>query len=135
MSGFLGEIVAGALPAVQALPGLLAQILGAAQGATGGNLPALLAQLENAGLAEQVRSWTGPGENLPVTHEELAKAFPPEQVEAWAQEAGTTPEALLKVLAQALPHAVDHATPGGEVPHAGTPLPDLRELIDRAFGR
>jgi len=49
MSGFLGDIVAGALPAVQALPGLLAQILGAAQGATGGNLPALLAQLENAG--------------------------------------------------------------------------------------
>ena len=31
-------------------------------------------------------------------------------------QAGTTPEKFCTVLAQALPHAVDHVTPGGQVP-------------------
>ncbi|MBU6498515.1 MAG: DUF937 domain-containing protein [Rhodospirillales bacterium] len=102
MSEFVGQML-----------GQLAQLLGVAQGAAGGGLTTLLAQLENAGLGERVRSWIGHGENLPVTEEELARAFTPEQLQAWAKEAGTTPEALLKVLVEALPRAVDHATPHG----------------------
>ena len=102
--------------AMGVLPGLLTQIVGTAQGVAGGGLPALLAQLENAGLGEHVESWVGHGENLPVEPEHLAKAFPPEQIEAWAKSAGTTPEALLKVLAEALPHAVNQATPEGKLP-------------------
>jgi len=98
------------------LPALLTQIIGAAQGAAGGGLPALLAQLENVGLGDQVRSWIEHGENLPVTPEQLEKVFPREQIEAWAISAGTTPEALLKVLAEALPQAVHHATPEGKLP-------------------
>jgi uncharacterized protein YidB (DUF937 family) len=135
MSEFLGQMLGALGPAVQALPGLLTQLVGSAQGAAGGGLPALLQQLENAGLAKQVRSWIGPDENLPVSAEQLAQAFPREQVEVWARQAGTTPEALLKVLAQALPHAVDHATPQGELPPAGTPPPDFAHVINRLFGR
>ena len=104
MSEFLGQ-------ALGSLPGLLTQIVGAAQGAAGGGLPALLAQLENAGLGEHVESWVGHGENLPVAPEQLQKVFSREQIEGWAKQAGTTPEALLKVLAEALPHAVHSATP------------------------
>ncbi len=100
MSGFLGEIL-----------GPLAQVLGFAQGVAGGGLPMLLAQLENAGLAERVSSWTGHGENLPVTAEELASAFTPEQLNSWATQAGTTPEALLEIMSEQLPKAVDQATP------------------------
>jgi uncharacterized protein YidB (DUF937 family) len=109
MSEFLSQALGG-------LPGLLTQIVGVAQGAAGGGLPAFLAQLENAGLEEHVQSWVGHGENLPVSPEQLEKAFPREQVEAWAHQAGTTPEALLKVLAEALPQAVHHATPEGKLP-------------------
>ncbi len=104
MSEFLGQMM-----------GSLGQILGIAQGAAGGGLPTLLAQLENAGLAEHVRSWIGHGENLPITPDELAKAFAPEQLQSWADQAGTTPEALLKVMAEALPQVVDHATPEGQL--------------------
>jgi len=100
MSEFLGQIL-----------GPLAQALGFAQGVAGGGLPALLAQLENAGLAERVESWTGHGENLPVTPEELASAFTPEQLNSWALQAGTTPEALLQLMSEELPKAVDQATP------------------------
>ena len=109
MSEFLAQ-------AFGAFPGLLTQIVGAAQGAAGGGLPALLAQLENVGLGEQVESWVGHGENLPVAPEQLEKVFPREQLEAWAKSANTTPEALLKVLAEALPHAVHQATPDGRLP-------------------
>lgn len=103
MGEFLGQVL-----------GPLAQILGLAQGAAGGGLPALLAQLENAGLAERVSSWVGHDENLPVTAEELATAFTPEQLNSWAEQAGTTPDALLQTLSEELPKAVDQATPVGE---------------------
>jgi uncharacterized protein YidB (DUF937 family) len=105
MSGFLGEVA-----------GQLTQALGLAQGVAGGGLPALLAQLENAGLVEQVRSWIGHGENKPVTPADLAAAIPPEQLQGWAAQAGTTPDALLTVLAEALPQIVDQATPADRLP-------------------
>ncbi len=105
MGEFLGQIMGG-----------LSQLLGIAQGAAGGSLTTLLAQLENAGLGEHVQSWISPHENLPVTPEQLAGAFTPEQLREWAEQAGTTPDALLKVLAEALPQAVDHATPEGRLP-------------------
>lgn len=105
MSEFLGGMM-----------GNLAQVLGMAQGAAGGALTTIVAQLENAGLAEHVRSWVGHGENLPVTPEALRGAFTPEDLNAWALQAGTTPEALLKVMSEALPHLVDRATPGGKLP-------------------
>ena len=131
MSGFLGSLM-GAAPA---LPGILTQVLGTAQGAAGGGLPALLQQLEAAGLGTQMRSWIGQGENMPVAPEQLANAFSPEQVQSWADQAGTTPEAILKVLSEALPHAVDHATPDGEVPPPNAPPPDFGALIGRLLGR
>ncbi len=105
MSEFLGQIMGG-----------MAQVLGMAQAAGGGWLTGMVTQLETAGLAEKVQSWVGHGENLPVTEAELARAFTPEDLQKWATEAGTTPEALLKVLVEALPKAVDHATPEGRLP-------------------
>ena len=115
----------------QAWP-LLTQIVGAAQGAAGGGLPALLAQMENAGLGAEVQSWVGHGENLPVTPEQLGTVFPREQVEAWAREAGTTPEAVLKLLAEALPELVHHATPEGAVPAEET---RLVQFVHKVLGR
>ena len=105
MGEFLGQMMGG-----------LAQFLGMIEGTIGGGLPTMMAQLENAGLRPHVQSWVGPGENMPVTPEQLAPAFTPAQLQAWADQAGTTPQALLKVLAEALPQAVDHATPNGVLP-------------------
>lgn len=93
----------------------LAQALGFAQGAAGGGLPTLLAQLENAGLSETVLSWVGHGENLPVTEAELEAAFTPEQLNDWAAKAGVSPEELLQTMSRELPGAVDRATPPGRL--------------------
>ncbi len=85
--------------------GPLAWLLGVTQGAAGGGLPALLAQLENPGLAEQVGSWTAQGEQLPATAKELAAVPTPEQLKHLAEQAGATPDVLLERLAQELPQA------------------------------
>jgi uncharacterized protein YidB (DUF937 family) len=136
MSGFLSQIVGGLMGGgggglAQALPGLLTQLVGNAQGAAGGGLPALLAQFENAGLGPQVASWVGPGENLPITAEHILQAIPPETLDSWAAKVGVSHDQLATVLAQVLPHAVDHATPEGAVPPEGTPAPDLAGLLGR----
>jgi len=68
-------------------------------------LPALLAQLENPGLAEQVGSWTAQDEQLPATAKELAAVSTPEQLKHLAERAGTTPDVLLELLARELSQA------------------------------
>ena len=137
MSGFFGQIVGGLMGSgsgiAAALPGMLTQLLGSAQGAAGGGLPGLLAQLENAGLGQQVASWVGTGDNLPIAAEHIIAAIPPEQLDEWAAKVGVSHEQLANVLAQVLPTAIDHATPGGELPAEGAPAPDLSSLIGRFF--
>ena len=94
--------------------GSLPQLLGMAEGGAGGLLPIYLAQFENAGLSERVQSWLGHGENLPVTAEELEAAFTPEQLNSWAEQAGTTPEAVLQAMSEHLPAAVARSAPSRE---------------------
>ncbi len=137
MSEFLSQIVGGLMGntagIAASLPGMLTQLLGTAQGAAGGGLPALLAQFENAGLGQQVSSWVGTGENLPVTPEHIVAAIPPEQLDAWAAKVGISHEQLTTVLAEILPHAIDHATPNGQLPAEGSAAPDLSGLVGRLF--
>jgi uncharacterized protein YidB (DUF937 family) len=132
MSDLIRQALGGLAAGAQNLGPLLTQIVGAAQGAAGGGLPALLAQMENAGLGAEVQSWIGHGENLPVRPEQLAHVFSREQVEAWATEAGTTPDAVLKLLAEALPELVHHATPEGQLPADET---RLSHFVHKLLGR
>lgn len=134
MSGFLGQIVGGLLNSGgtgqgSPIAGILQQVMG---GQGSGGIAGLLQQFESAGLGQQARSWVGTGGNEPVAPEQLAQVFPQEQVSAWAEQAGTTPDALLSVLSQALPHMVDHATPTGTA--EGAEVPDLQALLGRFMG-
>lgn len=134
MSGFFSQIVgglAGSGGIASALPGMLTQLLGNAQGAAGGGLAGLLAQFENAGLGPQVASWVGGGENLPIAAEQILAALPPEQLDQWAAKVGVSHEQLATVLAEVLPHAIDHATPNGELPAQDAPAPDMSGLLGR----
>jgi uncharacterized protein YidB (DUF937 family) len=105
MSEFVGEFL-----------GPLAQLLGIVEGSAGGVWPTLVAQLENAGLGAHVRSWTNESDKLPVTPEQLSDAFTPQQLQALADEAGTTPDLVLRDLADSLPHAVARAAEAGHLP-------------------
>jgi uncharacterized protein YidB (DUF937 family) len=137
MSGLFGQILQGVLGGGQQeqaspISGILQQVLTVTDGNNQG-VAAIISKFEAAGLGQHVQSWVGSGDNLPVSGDQVAQAFDPQQIEDWAKQSGTTPDAMREVLAQALPHMVDHLTPGGEVP-AQTQTPDLSGLIGRLLG-
>jgi len=140
MSGFLGQILGSLMGsgtggeagqgAVQptALAGVLRQVL-----VTNGGVAGLVSQFQAAGLGPHVQSWVGDGANQPISPEQIGQVFSDDQLARWAEQAGTTPDKMRAVLAEALPHAVDHATPEGMVPQSGA-VPDLSGLVGRLFG-
>jgi uncharacterized protein YidB (DUF937 family) len=129
MSGILGQLLGSFLGGQQsqgqtsAVAGVLQQIL--AQGTGGGGLAGLASRFEAAGLGPQIQSWIGSGANQPISSDQLAKVFSRDEIQGWANQAGTTPGSLLNMLTGVLPNAVDHVTPGGQLPTSGTGLASL----------
>jgi len=136
MSGFFGQILQGVLGGGQPgqaspLTAILQQVLAVKDGDKEG-VAAIISKFQGAGLGSQVQSWIGTGSNTPISPDQVASAFSPEQIQGWAQQAGTTPDAIRDVLAQALPNVVDHLTPGGEVPAQTPPqMVDLAGILGR----
>lgn len=105
--------------------GLLDGLLGGAVGAematlangfieSHGGVQGIVAQMEQQGLGNTVRSWVGTGANAPITPEQVHAAFP-DAIAGMAAKFGLTPQELAQKLAQVLPQAVDHLTPDGAV--------------------
>lgn len=114
MSGVFGQLI-GQFVGENADAGAVQRGLQDLLGGQGG-LGGLVQQFENGGFGEQVRSWIGSGQNLPITADELQQVLSNQQVQALVQKTGLPIEALMPMLAKILPHAVDQATPGGQVP-------------------
>jgi uncharacterized protein YidB (DUF937 family) len=108
LKGIVGQVEGAAGPA------LLSAVLAKTEGGMGG----LVAQLQSAGLGDQVKSWLGDGANLPVSIDQLKSAINLEQITKIAQELHLPVDGVLKVLADHLPAAVDHASPNGELPES-----------------
>jgi uncharacterized protein YidB (DUF937 family) len=136
MSGLLGQLLgglfAGGQPGSQpaAIANVIQQIMAGGGGGSNG-VAALVSRFEAAGLAQPAQSWVGTGQNLPVSSNDLTKVFSQNEIQGWAQQAGTSPDAILKVLAEALPKAVDHVTPQGQVP---TQTADLSGMLAKFLG-
>jgi uncharacterized protein YidB (DUF937 family) len=106
LKGIAGQLEAGALPAV------LTQVLGKTDlGSVGG----LLQQLQQSGLGPQVASWLGNGQNLPISADQLKQALGDEHLRQLATQFGLPVDQILGQLAQHLPAAVDHMSPGGSL--------------------
>lgn len=87
------------------------------EGAAGvGGLGGLLAQLQQAGLDDVVRSWIGTGENKPVQPDDLGDALGKKAVTQMADKAGCSPNDLLSQLSRALPGIIDKLTHDGRIP-------------------
>jgi uncharacterized protein YidB (DUF937 family) len=133
MSGIVNQILGGLMGGAQgnqstALTGILQQVLSS----NGGGVASLMSRFEAAGLGNHAQSWVSSGENMPVSADQIGKVFSAEEIQGWAAQAGTTPDKMSAVLAEALPHAVDHVTPDGQVPEPNA-TPDLSSLIGRFF--
>lgn len=77
---------------------------------------ALASQLQQRGLDKQVSSWISTGENVPVAGSEIKKALGDEDVARIAGKLGITEDEAADQLAQAVPKAIDEATPQGHLP-------------------
>ena len=130
-STVFGSILGGGQQEGQptAIAGVLQQVLSA----DGGGITSLISRFEGAGLGNHVQSWVSGGENQPISADQIGDAFSPDEIEGWATQAGTTPDKMREVLAAALPHAVDHVTPGGQITEPAA-MPDLSSLVSRFLG-
>jgi uncharacterized protein YidB (DUF937 family) len=106
----------GAATPHEGVGNLLADALGQAGGVSG-----LLARANDAGLGQHVQSWIGDGSNWPVSPAEIERIFPPAELDQFAQAHGLPAGSVSQVLAEFLPHAVDHATPDGDASPAAAP--------------
>lgn len=134
---------------------LLDDVMGKAGQGQGGSLIALAAQLiekaggvqglvallQQHGLGDAVQSWVGSGANRPVEPGALGQALDKGGLGSIVQDMsgrlGVDPGQALAQLSQVLPHAVDHLTPGGQVPAQsaiGVDLAGLQGLAGKLFG-
>jgi uncharacterized protein YidB (DUF937 family) len=146
MSGILGQVLGGLMGGggqgsqQSPMAMILQQILvsggsqggQAGQGGQGGGINALVSRFEQAGLGPQAQSWVSSGQNQPISGDQIGQVFSADQIKSWADQAGTSPDKLKDVLAQALPHAVDHVTPDGQVPQSGNIAGMLAGLLGGA---
>jgi uncharacterized protein YidB (DUF937 family) len=84
--------------------------------ANAGGVNGILAQLQQAGLGDQVASWIGTGSNLPVSADQIKAALSSEQLASLASSFGVDISKLPEILAQHLPKAIDEASPNGVLP-------------------
>ncbi len=99
----------------------------------GGGLAALLQKFQAAGMGDQINSWVGSGQNLPVSPEQVGGVFGQDQMSQMAERMGLSTGDLSAQMAQVLPQAVDHFTPGGQVPDGG--LGNLGDLLGQLMRR
>ncbi|SON54164.1 hypothetical protein HDIA_0623 [Hartmannibacter diazotrophicus] len=78
-----------------------------------GGLNGIIAQLNQAGLGEQVASWIGTGGNMPVSADQIQAALSSDQLKGLAGAFGVDLSQLPQLLAEHLPKAIDEASPDG----------------------
>jgi len=138
-TGGLGDLMAQWGQGGQGAPGggqaeLLKMVLAMlASDGQGGGLAALMQKFQAAGMGDQMNSWVGSGQNLPASPEQMGKVFGNDQMSQMAERMGLSTGDLSAQMAQVLPQAVDHFTPGGQVPEGG--LGNLGELLGQLMRR
>ncbi len=131
MSGIIGSLLSGVLgqggATASPLNSILQEVMSTpdAQGQTG--VAAIMSRFQASGLGAQAQSWLGSGANMPITADHIEQAFSPDQIAAWSEKTGATPDTIKQMLAEALPHAVDHVSPDGQVPAQGSDLTGMLE--------
>jgi uncharacterized protein YidB (DUF937 family) len=113
-------------------------MLGGGQGApqaapqtSGGGLSDIIRGFQDRGLGDAVSSWIGTGENQAVTPDQVQQGLGRERVQEVAQRSGLSMEAVLPMLAAALPMVIDALTPKGQVPDQVALQQDLQGLRRR----
>jgi len=105
--GVLGGLVGGEMATV--INGLIERH---------GGVQGIVAQLQQQGLGETVKSWVGTGPNQPISPNQVHEAFGSDTINQLAAKFGLNPQDLAQKLSALLPQAIDKLTPAGKVPKA-----------------
>jgi uncharacterized protein YidB (DUF937 family) len=84
-----------------------------------GGLSGVVQQFHDKGAGDVVNSWISNGENQAISPETLSNVLGSDALSGIAQKAGVSPDQVSGLLAQVLPHVINHATPDGQVPADG----------------
>jgi uncharacterized protein YidB (DUF937 family) len=84
-----------------------------------GGLQGLIQQFHEQGAGELIQSWISNGANQPASAGLLQDVLGSGALGDLAGKLGVSQEQASSLLAQLLPHVVDHATPNGQVPASG----------------
>ncbi|WP_321862219.1 YidB family protein [Burkholderia cenocepacia] len=84
-----------------------------------GGLNGLIEKFKAGGAGDVIGSWVGTGENQPISPDTLQNVLGSDVVGSLASKVGIDPSQASSILAQVLPHVVNHATPDGQVPAGG----------------
>ncbi|HVW48967.1 MAG TPA: YidB family protein [Trinickia sp.] len=84
-----------------------------------GGINGLVQKFHEHGLGDIVQSWIGAGPNQSVSPETLQNVVGSDALSQLASKLGVPPEQASALLAQVLPHVLNHATPNGETPPSG----------------
>src|SRR5258708_28840403 len=76
-----------------------------------GGVQGIVAQMEQQGLGNTVKSWVGPGANLPITPDQVHAVLGSDVVSGLAAKFGLSPQELAQKISQVLPQAVDRLPP------------------------
>lgn len=114
--------------------GLLNGLMGLLNSPQVGGLQGLLQKFQSAGLGDHVASWVGTGGNLPISADQIRQVLGGGPLEQVAQQAGLDHGQAAEGLAQLLPQAVDHLTPGGQMPQGDLMGGALDLLKGKLFG-
>lgn len=86
-----------------------------------GGVGGLVEKFQQSGLGDKAASWvSNSSDNQTLSPDHIDQVFSPDQITGWASKFGIDPATAKNLLAQALPHAVDHATPDGQVQSQGS---------------
>lgn len=100
-----------------------------------GGVQGLIEQFETHGAGGVIQSWIGEGANQAVSPDMLQNVLGSGALGDLAGKLGVTPEQASTVLAQVLPHIIDHGTQNGEVPADGQlDTSNVLESIGKAGG-
>ena len=80
-----------------------------------GGLQKILAGFQNKGMGDQAASWVGTGENEPVSPDQVREVVGDDEVGRIAQQLGVSEDQAAGALAEALPQAIDRASPNGQL--------------------
>jgi uncharacterized protein YidB (DUF937 family) len=131
MSGVLGALLGSFAGQQGQQPNVMMNLV---QGilAQNGGVQGLIQRFSDAGLGDHAQSWVQ-GNHVPVSGDQIDQVFSPDELSGWASQLGVEPDKMRAVLAEAMPHVVDHLTPNAQVPPASQ-TPDLSGLLQRFLG-